>query len=87
MLRSTAETFAAIIGEPIRFTPAFDEAIRLPDEFSRRVARNTQIILREESHLLKVVDPAGGSWFVETLTDAIAQKAWSLMQDVERAAE
>jgi len=53
------------------------------DEISRRLARNTQLILHEECHLNGVIDPAGGSWFLETLTDQLAEKAWSLFQQVE----
>jgi len=63
---------------------AFDEVVRTPDEFSQRVARNQQLLLREECHLTKVIDPAGGSWFVETLTDDLARRAWALFQEVEK---
>ncbi|MGG1657985.1 methylmalonyl-CoA mutase family protein [Brevibacillus sp. NRS-1366] len=85
MLRSTAEAFAAIIGgvDSLHVTP-FDESIRPPDEFSRRIARNSQLILQQEAHLSKVIDPAGGSWYVEVLTDSLAQKVWTLFQEVER---
>ncbi len=85
MLRATTEAFAGIAGgvDSLHVSP-FDEAIRLPDEFSRRIARNTQIILEQESHLTRVIDPAGGSWYVEKLTDEVARKAWQLFQEVEK---
>jgi len=84
MLRTTTESFAAVLGgvQSLQVTP-FDEVFGLPDEFSRRISRNTQILLATEAQLRHVVDPAGGSWAVEWLTDQIAQKAWSLFQDVE----
>lgn len=85
MLRTTTEAFAGAVGgaNSMHVSP-FDEAIRPEDSFSRRIARNTQIILQEESLLNQVVDPAGGSWYVESLTDAIASKAWELFQEVEK---
>ena len=55
-----------------------------PDEFSRRVARNTVLILQEEAHLHRVLDPAGGSWFLDRLTEQIAEEAWNVFQEVER---
>ncbi|MDQ1005367.1 methylmalonyl-CoA mutase [Neobacillus niacini] len=84
ILRGTAESFAAIIGgaDSLHVSP-FDEAVRTPDEFSRRIARNTQIILDKEAHLSKVADPAGGSWYVESLTDSLAKQAWQLFQQIE----
>lgn len=63
----------------------FDHALGLPDAFARRIARNTSTILMEESHLARVIDPAGGSWYVERLTDELAAAAWSFFQEVERA--
>ncbi len=86
MLRTTTEAFAAVIGgaDSIHVSP-FDETIRLPDEFSRRIARNTQLILAEECDLTQVVDPVGGSWYVEWLTDQVAAKAWEVFQQVEAA--
>jgi methylmalonyl-CoA mutase len=85
MLRATVEGFAGSIGgaDSIHIGP-FDEPLGLPDAFSRRIARNSHLILQHESHLNKVIDPAGGSWYVETLTDAIARQAWALFQQVER---
>ncbi|GHH97496.1 methylmalonyl-CoA mutase family protein [Neobacillus kokaensis] len=84
MLRGTAEAFAAIVGgaDSLHVSP-FDEALGQPDEFSRRIARNTQIILEKEAHLAKVADPAGGSWYVESLTDSLAKQAWQLFQQIE----
>jgi methylmalonyl-CoA mutase len=61
----------------------FDEAIGLPDAFSRRIALNTQVLLKEETHLRRVTDPAGGSWYVESLTDQLARAAWALFQEFE----
>jgi methylmalonyl-CoA mutase len=61
----------------------FDEALGSSEEFSRRMARNTQILLREEFDLLRPVDPAGGSWYLESLTDTLARRVWELLQKVE----
>jgi len=85
LLRTTTEAFAAVIGgcASLHVAP-FDECHRVPDDFSRRLARNIQIILAEECQLGRVVDPAGGSWYVEALTRQLAAKAWTLFQDVER---
>ena len=85
LLRTTAEAFAGIMGgcSSIAVAP-FDECFRVPDDFSRRLARNIQIILAEECQLNRVVDPVGGSWYVETLTLQLADKAWTLFQEVER---
>jgi len=83
-LRTTTETFSAIVGGADSIhTNAYDEAFSLPDDFSSRLARNTQIILKEESHLDQVIDAAGGSFFVEKLTDDIAQAAWKLFQKID----
>lgn len=84
MLRTTVEAFAGVLGGADSMAVApFDEVIRQPDDFSRRIARNTQIILQKESHLDHVIDPAGGSWFVETLTNQLSTDAWALFQKVE----
>lgn len=85
MLRVTTEAFSAVCGgcDSLHVSP-FDECFRTPDEFSRRIARNVQIILRDECKLNKVIDPAGGSFYVEKLTDEVAQKAWALFQEVEK---
>lgn len=84
ILRGAIEAFSAAVGgvDSMHVAP-FDEMRQMPDEFSRRIARNTQIILQEEAHVGKVADPAGGSWYVEALTDELAKKAWSLFQQVE----
>ncbi len=83
MLRVTAECTAAVLGgaESIATTP-FDSAIGPADALAQRVARNTQVVLREEAHLGKVADPAGGSWFVERLTDDLARAAWEEFRSV-----
>lgn len=84
MLRSTAEAFAAVVGGcDSLHVGTYDEVVRVPDELSRRVARNTQVILAEECGLTRVTDPAGGSYFVECLTNEIAAKAWELFQNIE----
>ncbi|HOX25503.1 MAG TPA: acyl-CoA mutase large subunit family protein [Candidatus Krumholzibacteria bacterium] len=86
LLRATTEAMAAILGQvdSLHVSP-FDEPLGLPDEFSRRLARNTQLVLRDESHLDLVVDPAGGSWFVEALTGEVAAAAWRVFQEIEAA--
>jgi methylmalonyl-CoA mutase len=86
MLRVTAECTAAVLGGAQSVaTQPFDAVIGPPDELASRVARNTQIVLREESHLDAVADPAGGSWFVETLTDQLGRAAWAEVQSIEAA--
>lgn len=84
MLRTTTEAFSAVVGgvDSLHTNP-FDESFNLPDTFSRRIARNTQIILKEESHLDSLIDPAGGSYFVEKLTDEIATAAWTLFRQID----
>ena len=86
MLRNTTEAFSAVVGgaDNIYVAP-FDEVVRKPDEFSQRIARNTQIILAEECHFDHVVDPAGGSYYVETLTAQVANAAWAIFQQIEKA--
>lgn len=84
MLRATTEALAAVLGGcDSLHVGAFDEVIRPPDEFSRRIARNTQIILRDECGTHRVVDPAGGSGYVESLTDDLCAAAWKSFQDIE----
>ena len=84
LLRTQTETMsAALAGVDSITTLPFDVTFKTPDEFSERIARNQQFLLKEESHLDKVVDPAGGSYYVETLTVAIATEAWKLFLDVE----
>ncbi|MFZ3566464.1 methylmalonyl-CoA mutase family protein [Streptomyces sp. BH097] len=86
MLRTTIAAFAAGVGgaDAVTVLP-FDEALGLPDAFARRVARNTSTILIEESHLARVIDPAGGSWYVERLTDELARAGWEFFQEIEAA--
>ncbi len=74
---------AAFGGTQSLHTNALDEAIALPTDFSARIARNTQIFLQEETKITKTVDPWAGSYYVESLTDEIAKKAWALIQEVE----
>lgn len=84
LLRTTTEAFSAVVGGADSiYTSPFDETIGLPDEFSRRLARNTQIVLSEESHLNAVIDPAGGSYYIETLTSDVATKSWDLLKTIE----
>ncbi|MCC5834233.1 MAG: acyl-CoA mutase large subunit family protein [Opitutales bacterium] len=87
MLRTTTEAFSAVVGgcDSLHVGP-FDEVIRESDTFSRRIARNTHAILSEECHLSKVVDPAGGSWAVESLTAQMAEQAWKQFQEIEAGA-
>jgi len=84
MLRGTTEAFAAILGGADLFTPiAYDEAAGPPSALGRRVARNTALVLREESQLGRVIDPAAGSYYLETLTDALAREAWRRFRAIE----
>lgn len=84
LLRVTTEALAAGIGGADSVaSSAFDEALGSPDEFSRRMASNTQQILIDESHIAQVIDPAGGSWYVEQLTNDLARAAWTQFQVIE----
>ena len=84
VIRTAYEAMSAALGGTQSLhTNALDEAIALPTEFSARIARNTQIILQEETGITKVVDPLAGSYYVESLTAELADKAWALMQEVE----
>jgi methylmalonyl-CoA mutase len=84
IVRVTCAAFGACIGGADAITTyPFTDAIGLPTPFARRVARNTQTVLLEECRLGHVADPAGGAWFVEKLTQELAEKAWALMQDIE----
>ncbi|MFI8831561.1 methylmalonyl-CoA mutase family protein [Streptomyces afghaniensis] len=85
MLRTTIATLAAGAGgaDAVTVLP-FDHALGLPDAFARRIARNTSTILIEESHLSRVIDPAGGSWYVERLTDELAHAGWEFFRRIER---
>ncbi|PRY16471.1 heterodimeric methylmalonyl-CoA mutase large subunit precursor [Pontibacter ummariensis] len=82
--RTCVEALAAALGgSQSLHTNALDEAIALPTDFSARIARNTQIYLQQETNITKVVDPWGGSYYVEALTHELAHKAWTLIQEVE----
>ena len=82
--RTTIEAMAAVFGGTQSLhTNALDEAIALPTDFSARIARNTQLFLQEETQITKTVDPWGGSYYVEQLTQDIAHKAWDLIQEIE----
>ncbi len=84
MLRTTAACAGAVFGgaDAVTVLP-YTWALGRPDAFARRIARNTQIVLQEESGLGRVVDPAGGSWYVEKLTDELAKRAWETFQEIE----
>lgn len=84
MLRTTVATLAAGVGgaDAVTVLP-FDHALGLPDAFARRIARNTSTILVEESQLARVIDPAGGSWYVERLTDELAHAGWEFFRWIE----
>lgn len=86
MLRTTVACLGAGVGgaDSVTVLP-FDHSLGLPDAFARRIARNTSTILLEESHLARVIDPAGGSWYVERLTDELAHAGWEFFQEIERA--
>jgi methylmalonyl-CoA mutase len=84
VVRTAFEALAAVLGGTQSLhTNAFDEALGLPTDFSARIARNTQLILAEETGVTRVVDPLGGSYFVERLTQDLADRAWALIEEVE----
>jgi len=84
VVRTTIEAMAAVFGGTQSLhTNSFDEAIALPTEFSSRIARNTQLIIQEETHITNVVDPWAGSYLMESLTQEMADKAWSIIEEVE----
>src|SRR3569833_1530438 len=84
IVRTTIEAMAAVLGGTQSLhTNSFDEAIALPTDSSARIARNTQLILAEESGVTAVADPLGGSWYVEKLTRELEEKAWALIEEVE----
>jgi methylmalonyl-CoA mutase len=84
IIRTTIEALAAVLGGTQSLhTNSFDEAIALPTDFSARIARNTQLILAEESGVTAVADPLGGSFYVEALTHELEEKAWALIEEVE----
>ena len=86
LLRTQTEAMSAAIAgvNSITVSP-FDKAYQTPDDFSERIARNQQLLLKEESHLNRIVDPAAGSYYIENLTVAIAKQAWDLFLSVEEA--
>ncbi|MEO9819704.1 MAG: methylmalonyl-CoA mutase [Paracoccaceae bacterium] len=84
IVRTAFEAMSAVLGGTQSLhTNSFDEAIALPTEFSARIARNTQLILQEETGVTNVVDPLAGSYYVESLTNQLAEDAWKLIQEVE----
>ena len=84
VMRTTVEAMAAVLGGTQSLhTNAFDEAMALPTEDSARIARNTQLVLQHETRITEVVDPLGGSYYLESLTDALADEAWKLIEEVE----
>lgn len=84
IVRTAYEALAAVLGGTQSLhTNSFDEAIALPTEFSARIARNTQLILQHETGVTKVVDPLAGSYYVESLTNELAEKAWALLEEIE----
>jgi len=84
IVRTAYEALAAVLGGTQSLhTNSFDEAIALPTEFSARIARNTQLILQHETGVTKVVDPLAGSYYVESLTNELATKAWALIEEIE----
>lgn len=84
MLRTTTEGMSAAIGNADSISiRSFDAIFKNPDDFSRRIARNQQLILKEESYLDRIADPAGGSYYIENLTNSIAHHAWKLFLEIE----
>ncbi|URW76086.1 methylmalonyl-CoA mutase [Sphingomonas donggukensis] len=84
VIRTTIEAMAAMLGGTQSLhTNALDEAIALPTDFSARIARNTQLVIQEETGMTKVVDPLGGSYYVEALTAELVEKAWEIIERVE----
>ena len=84
ILRATTQAFSGVVGGVSALTvEPFDAAIRMSDELSRRIARNVQVMMQNEFNLTSPTDPAGGAWFVETLTSQVAEAGWSKLQDIE----
>ena len=84
VIRTTIEAMAAVLGGTQSLhTNALDEAIALPTDFSARIARNTQLVIQNESGITRVVDPLGGSYYIESITNSLAAHAWELMEEVE----
>lgn len=84
VIRTTVEAMAAVFGGTQSLhTNALDEAIALPTEFSSRIARNTQLVIQEETHITNVIDPWAGSYMMETLTQEMADKAWEIIEEID----
>ena len=84
-MRTLLEAHAAVMGHTQSLhTNALDEAIALPTDFSARIARNTQLYLQEETGMTKVIDPWGGSYYVEALTDRLIERAWKHINEIEK---
>ena len=85
MLRVTTEGFSAVMAgaNSITLSP-FDETLGMPSDFSRRIARNVQAILKDEAHMTDTIDPAGGSYYIETLTDQFVGKIWEMFREIEK---
>src|SRR5206468_2755636 len=82
VIRTTLEALAAVLGGTQSLhTNSLDEAVALPTDFSARIARNTQLVIAEESGIANVADPLGGSYYVESLTNELAKRAWALIQE------
>ncbi|MCB9024849.1 MAG: methylmalonyl-CoA mutase [Bdellovibrionaceae bacterium] len=85
VIRTTLEAMSAVFGGTQSLhTNSFDEAVALPTEFSSRIARNTQIIIQEESSITKVIDPWGGSYFMESLTQNVIDKSWEIIEEIDQ---
>jgi methylmalonyl-CoA mutase len=84
LLRLTTEAYSAVLGgsDSVAVAP-FDDVLGLPDDFSRRISRNIQMVLKEECHGHRIIDPAGGSWYLENLTENLAEKSWAEFQKIE----
>lgn len=86
MLRTTTQAFCAVLGGVRSLqTACFNEPLGFPDGFARRQARNLQLLLREENHLARLIDPVGGAWAIEAITSQLAARAWEIFQDLEKA--
>ena len=86
VIRTTIEAMAAVLGGTQSLhTNALDEALALPTEFSARIARNTQLVVRDETGITNVIDPLGGSYYVENLTHSLASEALKLIEEVDEA--
>ncbi len=84
VIRTTIEAMAAVLGGTQSLhTNALDEAIALPTDFSARIARNTQLVIQHETGITNVIDPMGGSYYIESLTHSLASEAWKLIEEVE----